>query len=124
MYTLSMSWLFRALALTMMLALGFASQATCLMPEQPATQSEPDCCKQMASDCNGTNTSMACCQMVVRTDPAITRANAHDLIQRFNAENAVDLSTSFTLNDFRERVSRSDHAPPYDSGVSSPVLRI
>jgi hypothetical protein len=123
MYTLHMSWLFRMLALTIVLALGVTSQAGCLMPDQPDAQSLPDCCKQMAPDCP-TNTSMACCRTAFRTAPAVAITIARNFMQQFVvAERAVD-PASPPMMVSAERLFRGDREPPSDIGVSSLVLRI
>jgi len=125
MYTLHMSSTFRGLALIVALAMGLTSQATCLAFDQADTQSKPDCCTQMANNCDGTNTSMACCQTVVRTDPAVAATTTRNLTQRFDAaERAADVEAPLPIMVSAERAFQRNHEPPHDPGVSSLVLRI
>ena len=125
MYTLHMSWSFRATVLTIVMAWGLAPQIACFMPEQMLTQPERDCCKEMSSDCGGANMSHACCRTVVRTDVGITAKTVRIVTPHFDvAERMIDAASSIFLTPSRELSAGNGHAPPHDPGVSSLVLRI
>src|SRR5262245_7357703 len=104
MYTLHMSWSFRALVLAVVLAWGLAPQLACFMPDQTLSKSEMDCCQGMAGDCNSANmSSHTCCETVVRTDVGIAAKVVRNLIPGFDvAATAIDFSATPQHNDFRE----------------------
>ena len=52
MYTLPMSRSFRTLALSVAMLWALAPQLACFMPGQ-MTETEQQCCKEMANDCGG-----------------------------------------------------------------------
>src|SRR5262249_1346617 len=103
MYTLHMSWSFRALVLCALIGCGLAPQLVCFMPDPTLTRSEMDCCEGMASECSAANMSHACCQTVVRTDVGIAARVVRNLMPRFDvAESAIDFSIALQHNGFRE----------------------
>jgi hypothetical protein len=119
-----MPWSFRALVLSMTLACGLAPQIACLLPDEPLTSSEMDCCAKLATDCGQMN--MSCCRMVVRTDAGITAKAIANLVPphvSMTARPATVTSTETTTVVVNASV-RNDHAPPYDFGASSTILRI
>jgi hypothetical protein len=125
MYTLHMSWPFRALVLAVVLAWGLAPQLACFMPDQALTESEMDCCEGMASDCSSANMSHACCRTVVRTDVGIAAKVVRNLMPTFDvAERATDISIALPLRVIRELSIHNSHAPPSGALVSSVILRI
>jgi hypothetical protein len=124
-YTLHMSWPFRALVLGVVLSWGLCPQLACFMPVQAPTPAEMDCCKGLSSDCNSSNMSQACCQTAVRLEAGVAakvfRHAAPRLAVAAVAANAVhDLLIPFD----RQLSIQTDHAPPDSPGNSSPVLRI
>jgi hypothetical protein len=125
MYTLHMSWPFRASVLAVVLAWGLAPQLACFMPDETLTESEMDCCEGMASDCSSANMSHACCRTVVRTDVGIAAKVVRNLMPRFDvAERATDISIALPLRVIRELSIHNSHAPPSEALVSSVILRI
>src|SRR5262245_10763177 len=125
MYTLHMSWSFRALVLALALAWGLGPQLACFMPDQTLTKSEMDCCQGMSADCSSANMSQACCPTVARTDVGIATKVIRNLIPRFDvAETPIDISVVLSLSGFRELSVRNSHAPPAESLVSTVILRI
>ena len=125
MYTLHMSWPFRALVLTVVVAWAIAPQLACFMPDQTFTKSETDCCQQMATDCSSANMSDACCRTMVRTDVGIAAKVVRNIMPRFDvAERAIDISIALPSNGSRGLSIHNSHAPPAESLVSSVILRI
>jgi hypothetical protein len=126
MYTLPMSWTFRALAVAVILAWGFVPQLACFVPEQMLTQAEQDCCAKMAAECGGTMTmSHACCRAVVRPDAGIVTKATRDVMPRVDVAEIWAEAVPVLLPDVsRDTVRQTDHAPPGALTVSSLVLRI
>jgi hypothetical protein len=126
MYTLHMSWSFRAVCLAVGLACGLAPQLACFMPSQPLTASEMDCCQEMSNDCSGANMSDACCQTVVRTDVGVAAKMIRNLLPPIGAaESGGALSATLPNDVLRDSsVRHNNHAPPPESAVSYAVLRI
>ena|SRR5882762_2484229 len=125
MYTLLMSWSFRAFILTVVLAWGLAPQLACFMPEQPLTPAEMDCCNQMANACGGTNMSHACCRAAARTDIGIATKAIGNPMPRFETAGVVADNIGFyVLRCARELWKQSDHAPPDLISLSPLILRI
>src|SRR5262245_1319050 len=116
MYTLHMWWAFRGSVLSVVLACALAPQLLCFMPDETLTQSEMDCCKEMASDCSSPKMSHACCQTVVRTSVGIAAKVVRNLIPRFDvAERVVTISaTVLQHSSARELAIYNNHAPPGD----------
>ena len=121
-----MSCSFRGSVLGVVLACALAPQLVCFMPDETLTQSEMDCCKEMASDCSSPKMSHACCQTVVQTDVGIAAKVVRNVIPRFDvAERMVDISaTVLRHSSSRELPIHNNHAPPKDPLVSSSILRI
>ena len=125
MYTLHMSWPFRALVFAVVLAWGLVPELACFMPGQTITKSEMDCCQGMAGDCSSANMSHACCQTPVRTDLGIAAKGIRNVILRFDvAERAIDISIALPSTGSWELSIHKSHAPPAESLVSSVILRI
>jgi hypothetical protein len=124
MYTLQMSWSFRALVIGMLLSWGLAPQLACLMPDQTMTQSDMDCCKGVSGDCSAANMSHPCCQTVVRTDVGVAAKVVNHAAPRLGIAAAttsvVDLPFSFD----RQLSGRTDQAPPDKPSSSNLILRI
>src|SRR2546422_10088099 len=120
-----MSWAFRASVILLVMAWGLVPQVTCFVSEETASQAQRDCCKEMANDCSGTNTSMDCCRIVARSDLGVA-AKIIRLIQPHvdAAEITPDIAASPIPTFTYRLVNLSDHSPPPDAGVSSLVLRI
>lgn len=124
MYTLHMSWSFRAAVLMVLLAWGLAPQVVCFMPDETLTPSEIDCCKQMAGDCMA-NMSHACCQKAVRPDTGITAKVLRHLMPQLDvADREFADPPAFLDMNCREALVQNNHAPPPEPLVSSSVLRI
>jgi len=71
---------FKVLALKVALVWALVPQLACFFPETMMTESEADCCRQMAADCGQMNmpSSHECCKHVVRSDLAtMARAPRH-----------------------------------------------
>jgi hypothetical protein len=125
MYTLHMSWPFRALVIALVVAWGIAPQLACFMSDQTFTKSEMDCCQEMASDCSSANMSDACCRTLVRTDVGIAAKVVRNIMPRFDVEErASDISVGIPPNGSRELSIHDSHAPPAEALVSSIILRI
>ena len=124
MYTLHMSRSFRVLAIGFTILWVLAPQIACFMPDQ-MTETEQQCCKEMANDCSGSGMSHECCRTVVRTDVATLTAANRDIAHDFSiAETSSEtggffLSIAYAGNDLSRNLS-----PPIDSGPSSVILRI
>ena len=67
MYTVRMSRSFRGLVISLTMAWVLLPQIACFMPDA-MTETEQQCCKEMANDCSGSGMSHDCCRTVVRTD--------------------------------------------------------
>src|SRR5713101_2705542 len=120
-----MSWSFRAMVLTVVLAWGLAPQLACFMPEEPLTPAEMECCKEMLNECGGTNMSHACCRTAVQTDIGIAAKAIGNPIPRFETVRIIADNVGFSALGFaRELWKQSDHAPPDPVSLSSLVLRI
>jgi hypothetical protein len=125
MYTLHMSWSFRALALTVVLAWGLVPQLACFMQEQTVTPAEMDCCQKMANNCGAPSMSQTCCRPVGRTDIGIAAKPIRSMMPRSDtAELTTDIVLFSTLRFPCELSNPGDHAPPDQSALSSVVLRI
>ena len=125
MYTLHMSWPFRAFVLAVVVAWGIAPQLACFMPDQTFTKSEMDCCQEIASDCSSANMSDACCRTLVRTNVGIAAKVVRNIMPRFDvAERATDISIALPPSGSRELSTYNSHAPPAESFVSFVILRI
>src|SRR5439155_25748153 len=125
MYTLHMTWSFRALALSIAMVWALVPQLACFMPDPALTPAEMDCCKQMANDCSGMNMSHECCRTPGHTDVGIVAQAAR--VKASHVADAVMLHIeSFRLSiPLHEFFVRGSHAPPPDPEGASPlVLRI
>src|SRR5215471_4643586 len=119
-----MSGAFRAFILTLVMMWAVAPQLACFLPEQTPTQSEMDCCKGMAGDCNPTM-SRECCQTLARTEVGIAaKVPRHSEAPVQIASVTTDaVSVSFTVS-HRQLSNLSDDSPPDKTHSSSLILRI
>ena len=120
-----MSWPFRATVLVLLLALGVAPQLACFMPDQTATQSDMDCCKEMIGACTAPNMSHECCQVAAPTVLGLAAKTVHHVALRFHV---VEVTTD-VASDLRFRLDNpfsrySDPAPPDKHGEFSLIRRI
>jgi hypothetical protein len=94
------------------------------MPDQ-MTESEQQCCKEMANDCSGSGMSHECCRTVVRADVATLTASNRGIANDFGIAEMNSETGAFYLSiaSVGEYLSRN-LSPPIDSGPSSIVLRI
>jgi len=123
MYTLPMSRSFRTLALSVTMLWALVPQIACFMPDQ-MTETEQQCCKEMASDCGGASMSHACCQTVVRPN-AGTLAKAGGISPDFTfADRTLDMAALVPLPRSGNFAFTTNHAPPHDSETSPVILRI
>jgi hypothetical protein len=122
-----MSWSFRALVSNAALVWALVPQLACFLPETTMTESEADCCKQMAGDCGDANmSSHACCRQVLRSDVATTVKAPRQI------DPPVESAATFVTLDLPPLPYAADgrfiiatvHAPPPDPQVSSLTLRI
>jgi hypothetical protein len=101
-----------------------APQLACFMPDQ-MTETEQQCCKQMANDCGGSGISHECCRTVVRPDvgtlAALNRGIAPDCSVVGTTHETFASAWSYGSN---THSLSSNHAPPHDSGGSPVILRI
>jgi hypothetical protein len=120
-----MSWSFRTLVITVVVAWALVPQLACFMPDQARTKSEMDCCEGMTSvDCNSANMH-DCCQTVVRTNFSVAVKIASNVIPPVDAANTWTAILAALAHDgFREVSLQDSHAPPPDPVVSSSILRI
>jgi hypothetical protein len=120
-----MSWSFRTLALSVVLAWGLVPQLACFMPDQARTKSEMDCCEGMSSaDCNSANMH-DCCQTVVRTNFGVAMKVVRNVVPPVDAINSwIAIQVPVDHDGFRELSIQDSHAPPPDPVVSSSILRI
>jgi hypothetical protein len=128
MYTLRMSWSFRGLVFGAALVWALAPQLACFLPETTMTESEADCCRQMAGDCGEANMpSHVCCRHVVRSDVATT-VKAPRQIDPPVESSATLVTLELPPLPFaaaaRGFFVATFHAPPPDPQVSSLTLRI
>jgi len=123
MYTLPMSWSFRAWVLLLLLSWGLIPQLACFVPDQALTPQAMDCCQGMAGDCSSANMSQACCQTVVHTNLGITVRVTREAMPTLDAAVAVtDTAPDLNINFDPLQLSRTAHAPP--DTISPLILRI
>ena len=124
MYTLHMTWSFRALVLSVAMVWGLVPQLACFMPDPAAMPAEMECCKEMMNDCSGMNMSHDCCRTPPHADLGIiakaTRASALHIAEAvmFHVESSSVPTSSQRLS------VRDTHSPPHDYEASLLVLRI
>lgn len=123
MYTVHMTWSFRALVLSVAMVWALVPQLACFMPDPALTPPEMDCCKEMVNDC-GTNMSHECCRTPGPTDVGIvakaTRVKALHLAEAV----MLHVESSPLRTPSRGLSVQHTHAPPHDAGASPLVLRI
>jgi hypothetical protein len=124
-YTQPMSWSFRALVFSIVLAWGLLPQVACFMPDHAVTPAEMDCCKGMSSDCSGANMAHACCQTVIRPIVGVAAKVLRTLEPpAIVAEPTVNTATALPQNSALEFLLIHSHAPPADPTISALILRI
>jgi hypothetical protein len=123
MYTWYMSRSFKTLAFSVALLWVVAPQAACFMPDA-MTETEQQCCKEMANDCGGSGMSHECCRTVARPDVAMLAAANRALVQEFTlVERGGEIDIARLLN-FSTIHFSSNQSPPVDTGPYSVILRI
>jgi len=126
MYTLRMSWPFRAMVLGLLVSVGLAPQLACFMPDESLSQSDMDCCKEMIGACTASNMSRVCCQTVAPAPVGLTAKAVYDVMPRSMLVSAtVEIAPEFLVRSDRQRTWFEDPGPPHQHGDSSfVVLRI
>jgi hypothetical protein len=126
MYTLHMSWSFRAMVLGVLLSVGLAPQLACFMPDEPASQSDLECCKEMIGACTAPNMSHECCQTVAPATVGLTAKAAHDVMPRSTLVRATfEIVPELLGRSDRQWAWFEDPGPRHQGGDSSfVVLRI
>ena len=124
MYTVCMSRSFRTLAIGLTMLWIVAPQIACFMPDA-MTETEQQCCKEMASDCSGSGMSHECCRRVVRADAATVTATNRGIVHDFSlAEKGWESGASSLLNACVGDYPSGNESPPVDSVPSLVILRI
>jgi hypothetical protein len=124
MYTWRMSRSDRAVALALTILWVVAPQMSCFMPDT-MTESEQQCCRQMANECSGSGMSHECCRTVVRPDVATFARASRDI----GADLRVAVEPFSTIPAFSSQAVPTplfdiSHAPPDSSGTVPGILRI
>jgi hypothetical protein len=103
-------------------------QLACFFPEEMLTESESECCRQMASDCDEANMPQHdCCRTLVQPNVATSAKALRDLNPHFEVLATVIAFETPSLPLFDDVAAgsvRNIHAPPDDSYALSLVLRI
>jgi hypothetical protein len=124
MYTWRMSRSSRAVALALTILWVVAPQMSCFMPDT-MTESEHQCCQQMANECNGSGMSHECCRTVVRPDVATfaraSRAIGFDFSVAVEAFNTAPALSSHAVS---TPIFDIGPAPADSSGTAPAILRI
>ncbi len=124
MYTLPMSRSFRTLALGVTLLWALAPQIACFMPDE-MTETEQECCRQMANDCAGSGMSHECCRTAVHSDVGTLVKAIRSVAPDFTVlGETFDATAAIALPHFGNLAAISKHAPPHDTGTSPVILRI
>jgi len=121
MYSLNMARTCRALASGLMILWVVVPQIQCLMPDA-MTESEQQCCQQMANNCSATGMSHECCQTVQRPDVATVgtnRSNGLDFTIAIHALHTSVVSVHAVTPAFV-----IGHELPQSPGIASLNLRI
>lgn len=117
----------RVLALILVIFWVLIPQVVCFLPSDEITQTEMECCKQMAGDCGQANMQgHKCCTGVVRPDAAIVTAAQRNLAPH-TAVAPPYVSEATTLSGLIAEASLVRgfiHPPPTDPSASLLVLRI
>jgi len=126
MYTLHMSWSFRATVLGVLLSVGLAPQLACFMPDESVSQSDMDCCKEMIGACTAPNMSHECCQTMGPAQVGLTAKAAYDVMPRSTLVRATfEIAPESLVRSDRQPAWFEDPGPPHKHGHSSfVVLRI
>ena len=124
MYTLYMTWPFRALALSVAMVWALVPQLACFMPDPALTPAEMDCCQKMANECGGMNMSHECCRPQARADVGIVAQSARIKVPHLADAVMLHIEPFRPLMVSSGLFVRETHAPPPDP-VSPPLaLRI
>ena len=111
-----------ALSVAMLWAL--VPQIACFMPDQ-MTETEQQCCKQMANNCGGAAMSHECCKTVVRPDVGTLAATIRGIAPDFNvAARTFNAAAAVALPQSGDLAATFIHAPPHDIQASPVILRI
>ena len=128
MYTFHMPRSLRILAGTCTLLWAMTPQLACFLPHTILTESESECCKQMANECGEANMQLhECCARTVRTEIATAAKTVRRMLPQFEI---VATAATFeqpglqTSPDMPGIFDREIHAPPHDLPVPSLALRI
>ena len=125
MYTLHMSWPFRALVLLILLGWGIAPELICFIPDQPSSssQAEVDCCQKMAGECGNTQMSHQCCRPEVKTQIGVA---AKIIRQSMPVSEAAKWNPDITtaLHDCWKVLATTIDRPPDKPLLSPSILRI
>ena len=123
MYTLPMSRSFRLLVLSVTMLWALGPQIACFMPDR-MTETEQECCKQMANDCSGSGMSHECCRTVVHSDVGTLAAANRGIGPESTVADITLAGAPAAALTVSGNVAGQTHAPPHDSATSSVVLRI
>src|SRR5205823_6269948 len=123
MYTLHMTWSFRALALSVAMVWALVPQLACFMPDPALTPAEMDCCKQIANDC-GSSMSRDGCRTPGRTEVGIVAQAARVRAPHLADVVMPDVESLPRLIASHSLLVQDTHAPPHDPEVLPLVLRI
>jgi hypothetical protein len=125
MYTLYMSWPFRAVVFGVLVSLGTGPQLACFMPDQTVTQADMDCCKEMIGACAAPDMSHGCCQVTAPTELALAAQAAQQVIPRLElADSTADIAPDILSWIDGTPSSNTNHAPPDKHRESLVILRI
>jgi len=128
MYTSDMPRSLRILAATCTLLWAMAPQLACFLPHTILTESESECCKQMANECGEAKMQLhECCARTVRTEIATEAKTVRRMLPQFEivATAATFERPGLQLSpDMSGIFDREIHAPPHDLPVPSLALRI
>ena len=125
MYTLHMSWSFRAFVLSFAFVWALVPQLACFMPgAMLADEPEKECCKQMANDCGKTNMTHECCRTVVPGGEGVAVKTMRHTAPQPEVIATLAITGSAPLDEARRLFIQNTHAPPHDRAASSLILRI
>ena len=114
------------MVLGVLLSVGLAPQLACFMPDESATQSDMDCCKEMIGACTAPNMSHECCQTVAPAQVGLTAKAAYDVMPGSTLLSVMfEIAPKFLVRSDRQWAWYEDSGPPHKDGDSSfVVLRI
>jgi len=119
----------RVLALALVICWVLIPQLGCFLPINEMTQTESECCQQMAGDCGEANMQgHACCTGIVRPDAATATQAHREFVPHSELTSTPQVSGTLDLGGLVAAAAllaqRDIHAPPDDPHVSSLILRI